>query len=243
MAKPPRVLVLEPGWEDLPGLHGALEHDGFDVRVEAHAAGAIRSAGIAPPAAILVALGQPGGGGSEALRRLRASRETAATPILVASAERDDVDRVVAFELGADDVIPAPFSRRELLLRVRSLLRRRPATSPEEPGIEVPGIRVLLEEHRVFVGGRELDLTVLEFDLLVALLRRRGGVVLRQDLLREVWSLPASSRSRTLDTHLKRLRDKLGPSGHKIVTVRGIGFRYEGAHPDGDRSAGMISPA
>ena len=141
------------------------------------------------------------------------------------TAKSEEVDRIVGFELGADDYVTKPFSPRELALRVRALLRRRRGTQGEDNLLEHHGIQLDLERHRCSVDGREVTLTAKEFGLLVTLMRRPGHVLSRERLLENAWGSEITVTLRTIDTHLKRLREKLGPAGDVIETVRGVGYR------------------
>jgi two-component system phosphate regulon response regulator PhoB len=177
------------------------------------------------PDLVLLDLMLPDVEGTEVCRRLRADPKTKGIPIMMLTAKGDEVDRVVGFEIGADDYVTKPFSVRELLLRVRAVLRR--GTEPRESGtIQVGVLTIDGEAHRVFVEGREVALTALEFRLLSMLAGRRGRVQTREVLLNEVWGLHLNVETRTVDTHVKRLREKLGAAGGLIQTVRGVGYRF-----------------
>jgi two-component system phosphate regulon response regulator PhoB len=142
------------------------------------------------------------------------------------TARADEVDRVVGFELGADDYVTKPFSPRELVLRVAAVLRR--GQTPAEPQaiLEHGGLRLDPARHRCWVNGQEIALTAKEFDLLRGLMARPGRALSREALLEEVWGGDITVTLRTIDTHLKRLREKLGPAGALIETVRGVGYRF-----------------
>jgi two-component system phosphate regulon response regulator PhoB len=142
------------------------------------------------------------------------------------TAKSEEVDRVVGFELGADDYVPKPFSPRELTLRVRAVLRRRATVQSPGAIVEHGCLRVDPERHRCFVEGEEIELTAKEFRLLSTLMARPGRVMTRERLLDEVWGSEITVTSRTIDTHLKRLREKLGAAGDLIETVRGVGYRF-----------------
>jgi len=163
---------------------------------------------------------------TEVLKRVRERPETRTKPVILVSGQDDEIERVLAFELGADDFVAKPYSPRELALRLRAVLRRA-ETQGDQPvnrfqlerlGIDVPG-------HEVTVDGEVVMLTALEFKLLVDLARHRGLVRSREKLLEAVWRHPGTLETRTVDTHVKRLREKLGDIGHQIETVRGVGYR------------------
>ena len=171
--------------------------------------------------------------GVEICRRLKSNAETKDVPIVMVTAKGDEVDRVVGFELGADDYVVKPYSLRELLLRVDAVLRRTtPAPTGNARGVLVFGkLRVDRDAHRVWVDGEEVTLTALELRLLSTLLERRGRVQSRPALLDDVWGMSGEVTTRTVDTHVKRLREKLGSAGPYIETVRGVGYRFTPA-PD-----------
>jgi two-component system phosphate regulon response regulator PhoB len=144
------------------------------------------------------------------------------------TARSEEIDRVVGFEVGADDYVTKPFSVRELMLRVKAILRRRPEAAEEEssPAIERAGLKIDVGAHRVWVDGQEIALTATEFKLLLNLARQAGRVRSRGQLLQEVWEMPPHLNTRTVDTHVKRLREKLGSAAALIETVRGVGYRF-----------------
>jgi two-component system phosphate regulon response regulator PhoB len=171
--------------------------------------------------------------GLEVCRRLKSDPTLREIPVIMLTARSEEIDRVVGFELGADDYVTKPFSVRELTLRVQAVLRRSPklvpATGPEpESGAEfVFGrLRVDRSAHRTWVDGEEIPLTPLEMNLLWTLYQRRGRVQTRGTLLDEVWEASPENNTRTVDTHIKRLREKLGLAGTYVETVRGIGYRF-----------------
>jgi len=172
--------------------------------------------------------------GTEVCRRLRATESGRAVPVLMLTAKGDEIDRVVGFEVGADDYVTKPFSVRELMLRVGAILRRA-APEPSEPGPTIFGrLRMDREAHRVWVDEEEVALTALEFRLLATFLDRRGRVQSRDTLLTDVWGMSPDVTTRTVDTHVKRLREKLGPAGAYVETLRGVGYRFRDAPDDGE---------
>jgi len=180
----------------------------------------------APPDVMILDLMLPDLSGTELCARVRADQRLAALPIIMLTAKSEEIDRVVGLELGADDYVTKPFSPRELALRVRAVLRRRAPTGEEARVLEHGALRVDPDSHRASVDGREITLTAKEFQLLVALMGRPGRVMTRERLLDEVWGSDITVTSRTIDTHLKRLREKLGRAGDLIETVRGVGYRF-----------------
>jgi two-component system phosphate regulon response regulator PhoB len=165
--------------------------------------------------------------GTEVCRHLRADPSLGEIPIIMLTARADEVDRVVGLEIGADDYVTKPFSPRELTLRVRAVLRRRqPTSSTGSQVLERAELRLDPERHRCFVEQNEIELTAKEFALLHGLMMRPGRVMTREQLLDDVWGTDIAVTTRTIDTHLKRLREKLGPASHLIETVRGVGYRF-----------------
>ena len=168
----------------------------------------------------------PGVDGFEVCRRLGAQSETSHIPVLMLTARGEEVDRVVGLSLGADDYVVKPFSVRELMLRVKAVLRRGGRTA-ESPVLERHGIRVRTEAHSAEVGGEVLNLTATEFRLLEDLLRHAGSVRTREQLLNNVWGYSFEGYARTVDTHVRRLRAKLGDAAPMLETVRGVGYRIK----------------
>jgi two-component system phosphate regulon response regulator PhoB len=167
--------------------------------------------------------------GTEVCRRLRADPETRSVPVIMLTARGEEIDRVVGFEVGADDYVTKPFSVRELMLRVRAVLRRgsAPGATGEETLLDTPLLRLDVAAHEVRVQGEDVALTATEFRLLETLVRRAGRVQSRGTLLQDVWDLSPNLHTRTVDTHMKRLREKLGPAAAHIETVRGVGYRFQ----------------
>jgi two-component system phosphate regulon response regulator PhoB len=179
------------------------------------------------PDIVLLDLMLPDVPGTTVAKALRREQATRLVPIIMVTAKAEEIDRIVGFELGADDYVVKPFSVRELLLRIDAVLRR--GRSADQRLIEVAELHIDKEAHRVTVGGEEVALTALEFKLLVTLTERRDRVQGRGTLLSDVWAMDSEIASRTVDTHVKRLRDKLGTAGRFIETVRGVGYRFSEA--------------
>jgi two-component system phosphate regulon response regulator PhoB len=219
-----RVLVIE----DEPDLREVLQYNLTQAGHRAIAA-ATGEAGLklaleSRPDLVLLDLMLPDVPGTAVAKLLRREPATQQVPIIMVTAKGEEVDRIVGFEIGADDYVTKPFSVRELLLRIDAVLRR--GRSPEQRLIEVGELRIDKDAHRVTVGAEEIALTALEFKLLVTLTERRDRVQARGTLLSDVWAIDAEIASRTVDTHVKRLRDKLGTAGRFIETVRGVGYRF-----------------
>jgi two-component system phosphate regulon response regulator PhoB len=182
-----------------------------------------------PPDLLLLDLMLPGLDGLELTRRLRREARTAHMPVVMLTAKKEDVDRIVGLELGADDYVTKPFNLRELVLRIRAVLRRseeRAATRDADVLSADDFLRVDLPRREVRVDGERVALTVIEFKLLVHLLRERGRVQTRERLLREVWGYEYAGYDRTIDTHVARLRKKLRGRGEWIETAWGVGYRF-----------------
>lgn len=222
-----RILVIEDEPALLKVLDYNLRHAGHEVLLAPSGEDGLRLARERRPDCVLLDLMLPDLQGTEVCRALQMSSETREVPIVIVSARGDEVDRIVGFELGAVDYVVKPFSVRELLLRVGAILRRAKATPTGERRIMEFGLlRIDEEAHRVWVEGREVELTLLEFKLLVTLYENRQRVQSRGALLEVVWGIDVDITTRTVDTHVKRLRDKLGRAGDYVQTVRGIGYRF-----------------
>ena len=175
---------------------------------------------------ILLDLMLPDGSGLDLCKKIKSNSETEATPIIILTAKDDEVDKVVGFELGADDYVTKPFSVRELILRVKVLLKKRSDNQSAEKILEYGPVKMNLDAHSVLVDDIDVVLTALEFKLLKHLLKRRGRVQTRDQLLGDVWGYSSEVTTRTVDTHIKRLREKLGSTGDLIQTIRGVGYRF-----------------
>ena len=178
---------------------------------------------------IILDLMLPDGSGLTLCRDIKSDAKTKHIPIIILTAKTEEVDRVVGFELGADDYVTKPFSVRELILRVKAIIKRGTASTQQEDDIsdiEAGDLRMNLDAHQVFVSDEEIALTSLEFRLLKHLLDRRGRVQTRDQLLEEVWGYSSDVTTRTVDTHIKRLREKLLGVGNFIQTIRGVGYRF-----------------
>lgn len=183
---------------------------------------------------IILDLMLPDGSGLDFCKKLKSSNAYSDIPIIIVTAKDDEVDKVVGFELGADDYVTKPFSVRELILRIKAILKRnsKDMTQNISSKIETFGILSINEDsHEVFINDDEIILTALEFKLLKHLLDRRGRVQTRDQLLSDVWGYSAHITTRTVDTHVKRLREKMGVMGKHVQTIRGVGYRFS-RNPD-----------
>jgi two-component system phosphate regulon response regulator PhoB len=225
---PPRVLIVEdePDIRALLAFH--LEREGFAVARSGSGADAVRQVRASPPDLVLLDLMLPEMDGLDVCRRLRQDPATAGVPIVMITARGEEVDRVLGLELGADDYIVKPFSPKEMVARVRAVLRRARPAEGAAP-LSVGGLSIDVARRTVRAGAAAVALTLKEFDLLRALVEARGRVLTREFLLERVWGYAAAGEieSRTVDVHVRRLRVKLGDEGRRIVTVKGVGYRLE----------------
>ena len=177
---------------------------------------------------ILLDLMLPDGSGLDLCKKIKSNSETEATPIIILTAKDDEVDKVVGFELGADDYVTKPFSVRELILRVKAILKRSDTKTKEVVEVErqFGDLKIDIDSHEVHVDSQLIELTALEFRLLKELVDKRGRVQSRDQLLSEVWGYNAEVTTRTVDTHIKRLREKLGSMGKNVQTIRGVGYKF-----------------
>ena len=215
------VLIVEdePAIAELQRMY--LSREGFGVHIERDGIAGLAAARRLKPVAIVLDVGLPGMDGTEVCKALREDGDW--VPVLFVTARDDEVDRVLGLELGADDYVTKPFSPRELVSRVRAVLRRTHGTVAA-PALTL-GVLVLDPETReVTVDGDEVLLTVTEFDLLAALMRKPGRVLSREQLLSQVWGYEAAAGTRTVDVHVGQVRAKLGPAGDLIRTIRGVGY-------------------
>jgi two-component system phosphate regulon response regulator PhoB len=227
MTRPPRqrILIVDDEPDIVQVLEFALKQAGFDTISAGDATTAIARVRETQPDLVILDLMLPDIPGTEIFRQLKAGAKTAALPVVMLTARGEEVDRVVGFELGADDYITKPFSVREVVLRVKAILRRNAPGEPAGPREALGPLRIDLGAHRAFVDGEEVELTALEFRLLTTFLARVGRVQTREQLLQDVWEMTGDLQTRTVDTHVKRLREKLGSGRDLIETVRGIGYR------------------
>ncbi|HEY4283857.1 MAG TPA: response regulator [Chthoniobacterales bacterium] len=198
---------------------------GFNVSTVTDGVSGLQKARAEKPALIILDLMLPGLSGLEVCKILKSEKETRDIAILMLTAKAEEVDRVVGLEFGADDYVTKPFSPREVLLRIQAILRRG-GDMAEQGEVVVDGISIDPSRHRVSVNGKLIHLTSIEFKLLQTLVVRRGRVQSRERLLNEVWGYEALIDTRTVDTHVRRLRSKLGKQGDAVETVRSFGYRF-----------------
>ncbi len=222
------VLVIEDEVDLATTLEYNLRAEGFAVRIAHSGRQGLASATADPlPDVIVLDLMLPDLSGTEICRKLREGDRTRDIPVVMCTAKGEEIDRVVGFEVGADDYVVKPYSVRELILRIRALLRRAHRVEGEPSLIRFGRLKIDRDAHRAWVDEAEVGLTALEFRLLHAFLSRRGRVQTRDALLSDVWGIEADVTTRTVDTHVKRLREKLGEAGAYIETLRGVGYRFK----------------
>jgi two-component system phosphate regulon response regulator PhoB len=221
-----RVLVIEDEADIQQVLGYNLRQAGHEVLLADRGEDGMRLAYEQKPELILLDLMLPDLSGTEICRALKRDPRTKDVPVVILTAKGEEIDRVVGFEIGADDYVVKPFSVRELLLRVGAILRRAKPAPEAEDLLEFGRLKVDRAAHKTWVDGKEVELTALEFKLLVTLYDRRRRVQTRSALLSDVWGIEADITTRTVDTHVKRLREKLGAAGDYVETVRGVGYRF-----------------
>jgi two-component system, OmpR family, phosphate regulon response regulator PhoB len=223
-----RILVVEDEADLAELVSFNLRESGHQVTTASNGSTALAEVRRMKPDLVVLDVMLPDVSGFEVCRRIRRDEATAGIPVLMLTAKGTEVDRVVGFEVGADDYVVKPFSPRELTLRVDAILRRAASGSQgkvERQAIDVGTLSIDIPAHRVTVSGEEIPLTALEFRLLLDLATRMGRVQSRDALLERVWGYAPGIETRTVDTHVKRLREKLGQGSDYIETVRGVGYR------------------
>ena len=223
------ILVVEDNLETRELLAYNLKNAGYAVRLAGDGLKALELATRARPDLVLLDVMLPGGmDGLEICRRLKQDERTRGVPVIMLTALGDEVDRIVGLELGAEDYVPKPFSPRELLLRIKAVLRRSGSAAAEaEDGFREAGLVIDFAAHSVSVDGEAVALTSTEHKVLRELVRSKGRVLQRERLLDTVWDTDFDGTSRTVDTHMRRLRAKLGPYADWVETVRGVGYRFK----------------
>ncbi len=220
------VLIVDDERDLRTLLDFNLRQAGYQTAQAATGAEALARARAIRPQVIILDLNLPDVSGTDVCRLLRADPQTESIPILMLTARGAESDRILGFELGADDYVAKPFSVREVVLRVEAVARRRSeAVAAPKRTLRAGTIELDLDAHLVWVDGQELALTLQEFRLLAYLVQGKGRVRTREELLADVWNASPELETRTVDTHVKRLRDKLGTAGDVIETVRGVGYR------------------
>ena len=222
-----KILVIEDEPDIRKNLEYNLAREGFAVIGAASISEAESNLSMQTFNLILLDLMLPDGSGLDLCKKIKADSKTESIPIIILTAKDDEVDKVVGFEIGADDYVTKPFSVRELILRVKAVLKR---GTEKKDILEVErkfgDLRIDVDSHEVYVDDSKINLTALEFKLLRQLVDTRGRVQSRDQLLSEVWGYSSDVTTRTVDTHVKRLREKLGPMGKYVQTIRGVGYKF-----------------
>jgi two-component system phosphate regulon response regulator PhoB len=222
----PKILVVDDEPDALEVLGFKLKESGYTPIFAKDGARAITAARDERPALIVLDLMLPEVDGLEVCKILRRDPATAMIPILMLTAKASEMDRVLGLELGADDYVTKPFSPRELVLRIKKLLARVKAADDPVAQLRFAELEIDVPRHRVTISDQEITLTATEFKLLELLARRRGRVQTRERLLQDVWGYENPIDSRTVDTHMRRLREKMGDTARFLETIRGVGYRF-----------------
>ena len=223
-----KILVIEDEPDIRRNLEYNLGREGFNASSVGSLDKAYKKIKSKKFDLILLDLMLPDGSGLDLCKKIKSNSETEATPVVILTAKDDEVDKVVGFELGADDYVTKPFSVRELILRVKAILKRSDTKTKEVVEVErqFGDLKIDVDSHEVHVDSQLIELTALEFRLLKELVDKRGRVQSRDQLLSEVWGYNAEVTTRTVDTHIKRLREKLGSMGKYVQTIRGVGYKF-----------------
>ena len=222
-----RILIIE----DEPDIRKTLEYnisrEGYKVVSASSISEGKKQINSSDFSLILLDLMLPDGSGLNLCREIKSDKDKSPTPIIILTAKDDEVDKVVGFELGADDYVTKPFSVRELILRIKAILKRGESKKETlEVQRQFGELTMDIDSHEAFVNNEQIILTALEFRLLRQLVDRRGRVQSRDQLLSDVWGYSAEVNTRTVDTHIKRLREKLGTMGKYVQTIRGVGYKF-----------------
>jgi two-component system, OmpR family, phosphate regulon response regulator PhoB len=221
------ILIIEDERDLAELLAFNLEKEGYRTAIALDGPEGLERAARIMPDLVLLDLMLPGMLGTEVCKNLKKNEATSRIPVIMLTAKGEEIDKVVGFEVGAEDYVVKPFSTRELLLRVKAVLRRTAAEVTDNPLIQVGPITIDTERHLVAIHGDEITFTTTEFNLLHTLVKRAGRVQSRDVLLRDVWGYNFVEDTRTVDTHVTRLRTKMGEAGEMIKTVRGFGYKVE----------------
>jgi two-component system phosphate regulon response regulator PhoB len=220
-----RLALIDDDSSSLSLLTEALEAEGHEVKTVRSAAAGLTLVTSWRPDLVVLDLILPDLSGSELCRTLKLDEATRTTPLIAVTTLKEEIDRVVAFELGVEDYIVKPFSLRELILRIRAVLRRSAASRDGEGPLQCGRVKLDRLAHRAWVDSESVDLSHLEFKILLTLCEHKNRVQSREALLSSVWGGDATISVRSVDAYVKRLREKLGPARHCIETVRGVGYR------------------
>ncbi|MFH1904870.1 MAG: response regulator transcription factor [bacterium] len=221
-----RILTVEDDKHISKLVKYNLEKAGFQCTVTITGEEALEILDKEPVDLIILDIMLPEMDGLQVCKQIKQDKKLSAVPIIMLTAKGEEVDRIVGFELGADDYVVKPFSPRELVLRVKAILKRRKYPEAAKDILDAGKLIVDITRHKVTVDKKEIELTLMEFKLMVTLMQRKGKVQSRDKLLEDIWDIATDVTTRTIDTHIKRLRQKLGKAGKFIETVRGIGYRF-----------------
>lgn len=221
------ILIIEDEKDIVESLEYTLKKEGYRVSKAYDGLSGLRLAGEKVPSLVLLDLMLPGLDGLEVCRRLKKNPKTAAVPVIMLTAKGSETDKVVGLEVGADDYIVKPFSMKELVARTKTILRRyeQPAEKPAAV-VRFRDLEIDTDRHEVRSGGKPVELTAKEFQLLLYLAQNVDRVFSRERLLDAVWGIDVAIETRTVDVHMRRLREKLGKAGDHLVTLRGVGYKF-----------------
>ncbi len=220
------ILVVEDEKDISKLIEYQFKQSGYSVATAQDGSSALEQVKKLRPALVILDLMLPDMDGKDICRALKANPLTRKIPILMLTAKAEELDRIVGFELGAEDYVTKPFSPRELVLRAKAILKRKEMTQETEPLIQIGNLLIDVEKHHVSVEKKPIRLTHTEFKLLHTLVSKKGRVFTRENLLDIVWGYSYEGYARTVDTHIRRLREKLGSMGEYIETIRGLGYRF-----------------
>jgi DNA-binding response OmpR family regulator len=222
-----KILVVDDEPDALEVLGFKLREAGFSPTFAADGVKALAAVRVEKPDLIVLDLMLPELDGTEVCKILRRDPATVSIPIVMLTAKAAEMDRVLGLELGADDYVTKPYSPRELVLRIRKLLKRAQTVEDGGDQLRVGPLEIDVPAHEARVDSKPITLTATEFNLLLVLARRRGRVQTRERLLQDVWGYETAIDTRTVDTHMRRLREKIGPAAELIETIRGVGYRFK----------------
>ena len=221
-----KILIVEDEPDIRDTLNYNFEKEGFKVLSSPDGKSALKLLENNEPNIVILDLMLPDMSGLDLCRQVKNDKKLSNTSIIMLTAKSEEVDRIVGFELGADDYVTKPFSVRELILRVKVLIKKHTTTEHKDTSISLGSIYMNLDAHVVKINKKDIILTALEFKLLKHLLQRKGRVQTRDQLLGDVWGYSSEVTTRTVDTHIKRLREKLGVVADYIQTIRGVGYKF-----------------
>jgi len=221
------ILLVDDDKELTAALELKLSKEGFKVETASDGEGGIKKIRLKVPDLLVLDVNMPGMSGMDVCKVLRSESRTATIPIIMLTARDEEIDRVLGLEFGADDYLTKPFNTRELILRIKSIMKRVYAPPEPKEQFKYGCLSVNLANHAVLVKNKEVSLTLTEFKLLARLIESPGKIKPRDVLLEQIWEYGDGVFSRTIDTHIQRLRSKLKDAGGYIETVRGVGYRFQ----------------